>query len=114
MEIFKYKKSTQPMGASSAGCMFRNPLLADGRRESAGKLIDQAGLKGLRIGSAIVSPTHGNFLAFDRATAGTLARTDDMRALVEKVQREVHARFSVELATEVVQWRRGEWKTEGH
>ena len=114
MEIFKYKKSTQPMGASSAGCMFRNPLLPDGRRESAGKLIDQAGLKGLRIGSAMVSPTHGNFLVFDRNTAGATARTDDMRSLVERVQREVQAKFGVELATEVVLWRRGEWKSEGH
>jgi UDP-N-acetylmuramate dehydrogenase len=109
MEIFQYKKSTQPMAAASAGCMFRNPLMADGRRESAGKLIDLAGLKGLRVGSAVVSTTHGNFLAFDRPSASSVARTDDMRALVEQVQREVSSKFGVELATEVVFWRRGEY-----
>ena len=108
MEIFKYKKSTQPMGAASAGCMFRNPVMPDGSRESAGKLIDLAGLKGLRVGSAVVSETHGNFLAFDRASNAAAARTDDMRRLIEQVQVGVEKRFGVRLATEVVYWRRGE------
>ena len=108
MEIFKYKKSTQPMGAASAGCMFRNPVMPDGSRESAGKLIDLAGLKGLRVGSAVVSETHGNFLAFDRASSAAVARTDDMRRLIEQVQVGVEKRFGVRLATEVVYWRRGE------
>jgi UDP-N-acetylmuramate dehydrogenase len=108
MEIFKYKKSTQPMGAASAGCMFRNPLMPDGTRESAGKLIDLAGLKGLRVGSAVVSTTHGNFLAFDRPSGSAVARTDDMRRLIEQVQSGVERRFGVVLATEVVQWRRGD------
>ena len=108
MEIFKYKKSTQPMGAASAGCMFRNPLMPDGTRESAGKLIDLAGLKGLRVGSAVVSTTHGNFLAFDQPSGSGGAKTDDMRRLVEQVQAAVEKRFGVLLATEVVQWRRGD------
>jgi UDP-N-acetylmuramate dehydrogenase len=95
------------MGAASAGCMFRNPLLADGTRESAGRLIDLAGLKGLRVGSALVSETHGNFLAFDRPAGTGGARTDDMRRLVEQVQVAVEKRFGVRLATEVVHWRRG-------
>lgn len=105
-EIFAYKKSTQPMSANSAGCMFRNPTMPNGSRESAGKLIDLAGLKGTRIGSAFVSSEHGNFLAFDLKAAG--ARTADMRALVERVQEQVRERFGVELETEVVFWRRGE------
>jgi UDP-N-acetylmuramate dehydrogenase len=108
MEIFKYKKSTQPMGAASAGCMFRNPLMPDGTRESAGKLIDLAGLKGLRVGSAVVSTTHGNFLAFDQPSGSGGAKTDDMRRLVEQVQAAVGKRFGVLLATEVVRWRRGD------
>ena len=112
MEIFKYKKSTQPMGAASAGCMFRNPMMPGGARESAGKLIDLAGLKGLRVGSAFVSETHGNFLAFDRGSGGSPgsgpSRTDDMRRLIEAVQAGVEKRFGVRLATEVVYWRRGE------
>jgi UDP-N-acetylmuramate dehydrogenase len=107
LEIFAYKKSTQPMGAASAGCMFRNPTLADGRVESAGKLIDLAGMKGTRIGAAVVSPQHGNFLAFEK-DANTPARTDDMRQLVENVQSAVRAKFGVELETEVVFWRRGD------
>ena len=106
-EIFRYKKSTQPMGAASAGCMFRNPLRADGTRESAGRLIDLAGLKGRRVGAAFVSPEHGNFLAFD-ATAGVPRRTDDLRALVDEVREGVARHAGIELETEVVFWRRGE------
>ncbi|MFM7135018.1 MAG: UDP-N-acetylmuramate dehydrogenase [Planctomycetota bacterium] len=102
-EIFAYKKSTQPMSASSAGCMFRNPTMPDGRRESAGRLIDLAGLKGAREGGAFVSTEHGNFLAVDKGAA-----TDDVRRLVERIQAEVAAKHGVELETEVVFWRRGE------
>ena len=107
-EIFAYKKSTQPMSANSAGCMFRNPVMPDGTRESAGRLIDRAGLKGHRVGSAFVSTEHGNFLAVDRGDAGRLGRTDDLRALVDHVQRAVERAFGVRLETEVVFWRRGE------
>ncbi|MEY3143166.1 MAG: UDP-N-acetylenolpyruvoylglucosamine reductase [Planctomycetota bacterium] len=112
-EIFNYKKSTQPMGAASAGCMFRNPLMPGGARESAGKLIDLAGLKGLRVGNAVVSTTHGNFLAFDQPSGPGQARTDDMRRLIEQVQDSVEKRFGVRLVTEVVYWRRGEPSAHG-
>jgi UDP-N-acetylmuramate dehydrogenase len=105
-DIFAYKKSTQPMSANSAGCMFRNPTMPDGTRESAGRLIDRAGLKGTRVGSAFVSPEHGNFIAIDKNAAG--ARTDDIRALVELIQERVLREAGVELETEVVFWRRGE------
>ena len=103
VEYFRYKKSTQPMSASSAGCMFRNPTLSDGRRESAGRLIDLAGLKETRVGGAFVSREHGNFLAVLPNTP-----TDDLRRLVELVQERVLAAHGVELETEVVFWRRGE------
>ena len=107
-EYFAYKKSTQPMSASSAGCMFRNPVLANGTRESAGKLIDLAELKGMQHGCAFVSKEHGNFIAVDGAAAAAgAARTDDVRALVEKIQDAVWKRHSVQLETEVVFWRRG-------
>jgi len=106
-EIFAYKKSTQPMSANSAGCMFRNPMMPGGARESAGKLIDLAGLKGARVGGAFVSQEHGNFLAFDSVARQPSGRTDDMRRLVELVQERVQASFGVELETEVVFWRRG-------
>ena len=103
LEIFAYKKSTQPMSAASAGCMFRNPVMPNGTMESAGRLIDRAGMKGARVGGAFVSDAHGNFLAVDRG-----ARTDDLRALIEKVQAAVSVNSGVELATEVVFWRRGD------
>lgn len=103
LEIFAYKKSTQPMSAASAGCMFRNPVMPNGAMESAGRLIDRAGMKGARVGGAFVSDAHGNFLAVDRG-----ARTDDLRALIEKVQAAVSVNSGVELATEVVFWRRGD------
>jgi len=106
-EIFAYKKSTQPMAANSAGCMFRNPVLPDGSRVSAGKLIDQAGLKGARVGCAFVSAEHGNFIAIDRK-AGAPARTDDLRELVDLIKTRVLDHAKVELHTEVVFWRRGE------
>jgi UDP-N-acetylmuramate dehydrogenase len=115
LEIFKYKKSTQPMGAASAGCMFRNPTMPDGTVESAGRLIDLAGMKGTRVGAALVSPRHGNFLAFEREytnesgeKVNVPSRSDDMRQLVEMVQDAVREKFGVELETEVVFWRRGE------
>jgi UDP-N-acetylmuramate dehydrogenase len=106
-EIFAYKKSTQPMAAHSAGCMFRNPVLPDGSRVSAGKLIDLAGLKGTRVGCAFVSEEHGNFIAIDRK-AGAPARTDDLRELVDLIKSRVLDGAKVELQTEVVFWRRGE------
>jgi len=105
-DIFAYKKSTQPMAANSAGCMFRNPTMPDGNRESAGRLIDRAGLKGARVGSAFVSVEHGNFIAIEKHAAG--ARTDDVRALVELIQDRVQRESGVGLETEVVFWRRGE------
>ena len=105
-DIFAYKKSTQPMSANSAGCMFRNPTMPDGTRESAGRLIDRAGLKGTRVGSAFVSMEHGNFIAIEKHAEG--ARTDDIRALVELIQERVLRESGVELETEVVFWRRGE------
>jgi UDP-N-acetylmuramate dehydrogenase len=105
-DIFAYKKSTQPMAANSAGCMFRNPTMPDGTRESAGRLIDRAGLKGARVGSAFVSVEHGNFIAIEKHAAG--ARTDDVRALVELIQDRVQRESGVGLETEVVFWRRGE------
>lgn len=101
-EIFEYKKRTQPMGAKSAGCMFRNPTNpATGQRESAGKLIDQAGLKGLRVGSAFVSECHGNFLATEKG-----GRARDVLELSRQVQQRVLAHSGWRLEREVVVWSR--------
>jgi UDP-N-acetylmuramate dehydrogenase len=97
-----YRKATQPLDSPSAGCIFRNPdpardRLPDDVPPSAGALVDRAGLKGARVGGAMVSPTHANFIV---NTGGATAR--DIRELVERCKREVRARFGVELREEIV------------
>ncbi|MEW6216444.1 MAG: UDP-N-acetylmuramate dehydrogenase [Candidatus Bipolaricaulota bacterium] len=83
---------SQPLGVPSAGCVFRNP--ADGR--SAGWLIDQCGLKGARIGDAVVSERHANFIC----NLGR-ARAVDVLELVDQVQHCVVSRFGVWLNLEL-------------
>ena len=77
-EVVRWRREHQPGGAN-AGSVFRNP-----EGDSAGRLIDAAGLKGLRVGGATVSEKHANFFQADPgATAG------DVHALVREVQRRV-------------------------
>jgi UDP-N-acetylmuramate dehydrogenase len=97
-EAMAWKKATQPLSAQSAGCIFKNPGGAAGGR-SAGWLIDQAGLKGRRVGGAMVSPLHANFIVNEgRATAG------DVLALIDVVRSEVKSRHGVTLELEVRLW----------
>jgi len=97
-----FRKGTQPLESPSAGCIFQNPepgrdAVPDGIPWSAGALVDRAGLKGLAIGGARVSPTHGNFIVNDgRATAR------DIRQLIARCRDAVRARFGVELREEIV------------
>lgn len=94
LELWNYKKNSQPMGDSSAGCVFKNP---PGR--SAGELIDRCGLKGRTVGGAYVSAQHANFIcAKDGASAG------DVLALIGQVRREVAQRTGVELELELEVW----------
>jgi len=86
----KRRKSTQPW-EPSAGCIFRNPPAM-----SAGKLIDEAGLKGLRIGGAMVSPVHGNFLV----NTGD-ATSADVESLICKVRERVEQVHNVKLELEL-------------
>ncbi len=95
-EFSERRKTTQPPGASM-GSMFKNPP-----GDAAGRLIEAAGLKGTRIGSAEVSPVHGNFIINHGRS-----RASDVRALVSLVQEKVHARFGVDLELEVEMV--GEW-----
>ena len=83
--------ATQPLADQNAGSVFRNPP-----DDHAGRLIDAAGLKGLRVGSAAVSELHANFIVTDRG-----GRAADVRALGDRVRAEVASRFGVELAYEI-------------
>jgi UDP-N-acetylmuramate dehydrogenase len=83
--------ATQPLADQNAGSVFRNPP-----GDHAGRLIDAAGLKGFRVGSASVSERHANFIVTDRG-----ARAADVRALGDRVRAEVLGRFGVELAYEI-------------
>jgi UDP-N-acetylmuramate dehydrogenase len=69
----------------------------DGIPRSAGALVDRAGLKDVRIGGAIVSPTHGNFIV----NTGT-ATAEEIRQLIERCRSAVHDRFGVTLEDEIV------------
>lgn len=103
-EIFEQKKSSQPLAAHSAGCAFKNPVdPVHEQRVPAGRLIDEAGLKGTRVGGAIVSERHANFIVVEPgATAG------DVIQLLELVRRRVFDACGLELEEEIVVWRRGE------
>jgi UDP-N-acetylmuramate dehydrogenase len=102
-EIRHWRQAHQPLGIPSAGSWFRNP-----RPESAGRLIDRAGLKGSQVGGASVSEKHANFLLNDRAGTAT-----DLRRLADRVRAEVERRFGIVLEEEVVylgEW--GDWQPE--
>ena len=75
------KKANQPLGHQSAGCIFKNP-----RGMSAGMLIDQAGLKGSRVGGAEVSDLHANFIVADSS-----ATSQDVLRLIDLVRSNHHA-----------------------
>ena len=88
------RRSSQPLGQKSAGCIFKNPPGA-----SAGRMIDELGLKSLSVGDARVSDRHANFFV----NAGK-ASARDMLALISDVRERVRAAFHVELEHEVVIW----------
>lgn len=100
----KYRGATQPTGRS-IGCIFRN---AEGR--SAGQLIDQAGLKGRRVGGLVISDMHGNFFLNDGQ-----ATFKDFEELVALAQSEVQKKFGIllELEVEIVRENPTSANTEG-
>jgi UDP-N-acetylmuramate dehydrogenase len=81
----------QPIGNASAGSVFQNP---DG--DHAARLIENAGLKGRRVGGAIVSRKHANFIIND-----SQASAADIERLIELVKAEVREQFEIELQTEI-------------
>ena len=91
-DIRRWRQAHQPLGLPSAGSVFRNP-----EGDSAGRLIDAAGLKGATEGGATVSEKHANFIVNDRK--GTAA---DVRRLGDRVRAEVERQFAVRLVYEIV------------
>ena len=87
--VVRWRREHQP-GGSNAGSVFANP-----EGDSAGRLIDAAGLKGHRRGSALVSPKHANFVQVDEGGSA-----DDVRALMEEVRTTVERRFGIVLQLE--------------
>jgi UDP-N-acetylenolpyruvoylglucosamine reductase len=91
IHAFSKKRWTSQPAAPSAGCIFKNPQTI-----GAGKLVDELGLKGLRVGGAVVSQEHGNFIVND----GT-ASARDILQLIDLVKQRVQAARQIELHTEV-------------
>jgi len=86
------RKATQPTNKRTFGSVFKNPDEGPG----AGRLIEECGLKGHRIGGAIISPRHANFV--ENADSATTA---DCVAVMAEARRRVHEQFGVELEHEV-------------
>jgi UDP-N-acetylmuramate dehydrogenase len=89
-DVLSQKKNSQPLGTHNAGCMFKNPPGGQ-----AGRIIDECGLKGLRVGNAHVSERHANFIENDGG-----ATAADVLALVDRIR----ARAPVPLELEVLVW----------
>lgn len=96
-EIANERAAKQPLAQPNTGSIFRNPP-----GDHAGRLIEAAGLKGRKVGGAMVSEKHANFIV----NTGD-ARATDVLELMQLCQREVRERFRVELVPEVE--RVGEW-----
>jgi UDP-N-acetylmuramate dehydrogenase len=88
------RRASQPLGQKSAGCIFKNPPGG-----SAGRMIDELGLKGFHVGDARVSDRHANFFV----NAGK-ASASDMLALISSVRERVQSAYGVKLENEVVVW----------
>jgi UDP-N-acetylmuramate dehydrogenase len=93
-EVWIYKKNTQPLDTRNAGCIFKNP-----RGMSAGALIDRAGLKNEKVGGAIVSDKHANFIVTEKG-----CKSADVKAMIEKIQGKVKDQFDVDLELEIEIW----------
>ena len=92
-KILKQRSIKQPKGGS-LGCIFKNPSA-----KSAGRLIENAGLKGKQIGGIIISPKHANFFI----NKG-VAKASDVNKLIKLVQNKVHQKFKINLEPEIFFW----------
>jgi UDP-N-acetylmuramate dehydrogenase len=93
-EIWIYKKNSQPLNTRNCGCVFKNP-----RGVSAGALIDRTGLKGLRIGGAVVSEKHANFIIAEKG-----CKSRDIVRLIDAIKERVKEQFGIELELEIEIW----------
>ena len=91
MAKFSEKRWESQPAASSAGCIFKNP-----KAIPAGKLIDELGLKGTRVGGAVVSDVHGNFIVNDGS-----ATARDVLNLIEVIRDRARSARGIDLETEV-------------
>lgn len=87
---YNEKRAHLPTG-KSLGCIFKNP-----EGQIAGKLIEGAGLKGMRIGGAVVSDVHANFIINDKG-----ATAQDIRALIQIIKNAVYAQYKIALQEEI-------------
>ncbi|MBN1391825.1 MAG: UDP-N-acetylmuramate dehydrogenase [Sedimentisphaerales bacterium] len=93
-EIWIYKKNSQPLNTRNCGCVFKNP-----RGVSAGALIDRTGMKGTRIGGAVVSEKHANFILAEDG-----CKSSDVVKLIDTIKEKVKEQFGIELELEVEIW----------
>jgi UDP-N-acetylmuramate dehydrogenase len=94
-ELHAAKRAQQPIGARNAGCIFKNP----DPEHPAGRLIDEAGCKGLRVGGAQISDLHGNFLINHGDATGA-----DVDELITSVAKAVRERSGLTLQEEIHRW----------
>ena len=90
-KLLSKRAQAQPIGKRSCGSVFRNPI-----DDYAARLIDEAGLKGEKVGDAIVSEKHANFII----NLGS-ARASDIEKLIYKIKNKVKDKFSIDLQLEV-------------
>ncbi len=89
------RRASQPINEKSAGCIFKNPPGL-----SAGKMIDELGMKGTRLGGALISERHANFIVNRyQATASDIFR------LVDLIRERIRGAFGVQLEEEVIVWK---------
>jgi UDP-N-acetylmuramate dehydrogenase len=89
------RRASQPINEKSAGCIFKNPP-----GHSTGKMIDQLGLKGTRVGGAVISERHANFIVNRHGASAA-----DIFRLMDLIRERVLKAYGLELEEEVIVWR---------
>lgn len=99
-DYLQQKNAVQPVTLWSAGCVWKNPDKERSGGLSAGQLVERCGAKGRRVGGAVVSEKHGNFVV----NTGSASATDVLR-LIEEVEERVAQSSGIALEREVKVWR---------